>query len=87
MTQSEVRSEIYNEISAERSRQDAKWGNQFNHPDYFWALILGEEFGEIQKSILENDFENLRVELIQVAAVAVQWLEAIQARDPKEMKM
>lgn len=42
-----------------------------------WRLILSEEFAE---AIAENDPERLREELIQVAAVAVAWVEAINRR-------
>jgi NTP pyrophosphatase (non-canonical NTP hydrolase) len=40
--------------------------------------VLGEEFGEVCRALVEND-GNLRVELIQVAAVAVAWAEALAA--------
>jgi hypothetical protein len=44
-------------------------------------LVLGEEFGEVARAMLEDDGdEHLRAELIQVAAVAVAWAEAIDAR-------
>jgi hypothetical protein len=42
--------------------------------------ILTEEWGE---AIAESDPNLLRAELIQVAAVAVQWIEAIDARGVK----
>jgi hypothetical protein len=111
------------EIAQERSRQDAKWGEQ-NHPDgtgksslplhrilhdgpvseingsrhyalglslmakqatdraaergvVSWADILLEEVFE---ALAESDTRKLRVELIQVAAVASQWAEAIDRR-------
>ena len=48
------------------------------------ALCLGEEFGEVCRAVLEsqgdtNDRHNteLRKELVQVAAVAVAWLESL----------
>ncbi len=41
------------------------------------TLVLGEEFGEVCRAVLEGDEANLREELIQVAAVAVAWVEAI----------
>lgn len=42
-----------------------------------WRHILTEEFFE---ATAETDEEKLRVELIQVAAVAVRWVEAIERR-------
>lgn len=90
------------EVSIERGKQDARWGEQ-NHPDgtgeaaagaiarfararcdrkakegtITWADILAEEFFEARA---ESDPEKLREELIQVAAVAVAWVEAIDRR-------
>ena len=64
-------------VSLERSRQDRKWGEQ-NHNPFVWLAILGEEFGELQKAILEYNFadyykeptKEIETELIQVTAVA-----------------
>ena len=107
------------EVASERTRQDAKWGEQ-NHPDgtgdaveplslltvstpaycYLSAgelaelaredcqgafgmgvgtyrHILAEEFFE---ALAEGDPARLRAELVQVAAVAVAWVEAIDRR-------
>ena len=82
---------VLGEISAERTRQDAKWGEQ-NHDDATWHLILAEEFGEISGDICKMVFdakngddidklqENLDKELIQAAAVIVAWVEARKRR-------
>ena len=64
-------------VAQERWRQDKKWGQQ-EHDAFIWLAILGEEFGELQKAVLEVAFPDyyLRLlkqpetELIQVAAVA-----------------
>lgn len=73
------------DVAAERVRQLAKWGPQF-HSAGNWALILGEEYGEACEAALRNLFgpgddlaavDRIREELIQVAAVAVAWIEAI----------
>lgn len=74
--------EVLYEVGRERRRQDEKWGEQ-NHDDLFWLGILGEEFGEVSKAIIEGGPFGptlLRNELIQVAAVAVSWVEAIDRR-------
>lgn len=43
--------------------------------------VLGEEVGEVANAILEGSGDDdLREELVQVAAVAVAWVEAIDAR-------
>lgn len=94
----EVLADVYDEIN----RQDAKWGDQSNHPDGThpyryrqaeanyarlqrqqafaegrgtWRHILDEEVAE---AYAETGAE-LSTELVQVAAVAVQW-RAAQAR-------
>lgn len=53
-------------------------------------LVLGEEFGEVGNAVLEagygneaSDDEHLYEELVQVAAVAVAWAEAVSARARK----
>jgi hypothetical protein len=63
-------------VRAERVRQDEKWGVQ-NHSATRWYTILGEEHGEVAKDVLERNGGGLREELVQVAAVAVAWLEAL----------
>ncbi|EKF9600401.1 hypothetical protein O1C43_000129 [Vibrio cholerae] len=42
-----------------------------------WNAKLGIKKGFASKFILEQETEKLRSELIQVAAVAIQWIEAI----------
>lgn len=73
------------EVQEERQRQDAKWGEQ-NHDDYRWLAILTEEVGELAQAMLHSQFGGEhagteRTELVQVAAVAVQWLECMGRRE------
>lgn len=99
---------IYDEIIAERARQDAKWGEQ-NHEsvsdnfarysglpserdtktwveyhakigDITFAHIAYEEFVEVAAA---PDDVARRAELVQLAAVCVQWIEAIDRRAAK----
>jgi NTP pyrophosphatase (non-canonical NTP hydrolase) len=67
------------DIINERKSQDEKWGSQRDLDPLLWNAILGEEVGEVSKAILEKD-EGLYAELIQVAAVATAWAEAIRAK-------
>lgn len=46
-----------------------------------WADILLEEVFE---ALAESDVPALRTELIQIAAVATQWVEAIERREAKQ---
>lgn len=44
-----------------------------------WLHVLAEEFAEAAEA---DSKANLRAELIQVAAVAIAWIEAIDRRSP-----
>lgn len=81
------RSDIYAAIDAERERQADKWGgaHDWGHgdcsspavDDSTKVMVLAEECGEAARAVLDTDIDQLRTELIQVAAVAVAWLEAL----------
>lgn len=99
------------EVSAERKRQDARWGVQnhpdlppdvqFNHPCGYFELPLADmaraecelAFKQCRGSYAHifveevceaieagRDPASLRAELVQVAAVAVAWIECIDRR-------
>lgn len=83
--------DVIAEVMTERRNQDAKWGQQNQHP-FAWLAILGEEVGEANKAALETyfkydgadgDYSNYRAELIQIAAVAVAMVECIDRDNPK----
>jgi len=74
---------VYDEIRTERTRQDTlaaagRWGGESvaTISDDRRLRVLVEEVGEVARA-LEEDDSQLRVELVQVAAVAVAWLEAL----------
>lgn len=79
-----TRAEVYRLIDAERDQQAIKWG-----PPHAWgqgdcsspdvdertkAAVLAEECGEVARAVLDG--QGLTRELVQVAAVAVAWLES-----------
>jgi NTP pyrophosphatase (non-canonical NTP hydrolase) len=71
-----TRIEIFTLINDERDKQDKKWGALPRHlSDVVWLTILIEEVGEVGRAILQHDWINLKLEIIQVATVAVAWLE------------
>jgi len=75
---------VLDRIVQERGYQDAKWGEQ-NHTDEWWLAILGEEYGEVAQAILHDEFGGnhagtLRAEMVQLAAVAIAWLECMDRR-------
>lgn len=74
-----------NAVGWEREAQFAKWGEQSLN-NYQWLAVLTEEVGELAQAALHDEFGGkaagtLRDELIQVAAVAVQWLEMLEVSD------
>lgn len=83
---------IVEQVENEVQRQIEKWGVQ-KHEPLLWNAILVEEVGEVSKAILETWFqgrpitdngEQYREELIQVAAVAISAIRALDmANDPR----
>ncbi len=68
------------DVLAEMNKQDEKWGADRNQHPFLWQVILGEEFGEVCQAILHDEFGGdhagtARDELVQVAAVALQFIE------------
>ena len=84
-----TRDQIFAAIIAERGRQIAKWYGNGPHdwgegdcssdlvPDPVKAAVLLEETGEVARAMLDHKPADLARELVQVAAVAVAWLEAL----------
>lgn len=69
------------DVSDERRRQNAKWGEQ-NHPLDTWITVLVEEVGEAAQDVLKGRIGECRQELVQVAAVAVAAIEFIDRGCP-----
>jgi NTP pyrophosphatase (non-canonical NTP hydrolase) len=65
---------VFNDILKERKRQKEKWGVDSNEP-MKWMTIITEEVGECCAAILEEDQDNYRDELIQVAATVIAAVE------------
>jgi NTP pyrophosphatase (non-canonical NTP hydrolase) len=74
--------ETARKIRAERQRQTEKWGGEHfvtMAPERVLA-VLTEEVGEVARAILEikrrpEGRAELEAEIVQVAAVAVRWLD------------
>lgn len=75
--------EIIADVIGEMERQDSKWGDQSHLPFHTWNSILTEELGEVAKATLENDYPGQIEELIQVAAVAIQYARAVKLHREK----
>lgn len=80
------------QVLAERVRQEEKWGESTTLPvgvyrsgfgfneNRLWlkAVILQEEVGEVARAILDHETaESLYMELAQVAAVSIAFMESI----------
>lgn len=77
------RTTIYTHIDRERERQNTNFPHQtpqhLTDTPHLCMSVLTEEVGEVARAILNNDRVNLHDELVQVAAVAVAWLEGLEA--------
>lgn len=83
-----TRAQAFQAISEERDRQEIRWAGNHAHgkgscasPDVAEPVkvaVLTEEVGEVARALLDGDRAGLETELVQVAAVAVAWLEALR---------
>jgi hypothetical protein len=73
--------ELWREIIGARVAADKKHGKnsieQVAPDSPRWLTILGEEFGEVCRALTYDGTSDLRSELIDVAAVATAWIDAI----------
>ncbi|EGQ8014064.1 hypothetical protein HFM15_002349 [Vibrio cholerae] len=94
LTKLHMSSGVIEQVIAEMVFQDLKWGESRTLNNHVWDSILSEEVGEVSegrfsmecsKFTLEQQTEKLRAELIQVAAVSIQWIEALdrENQDPR----
>lgn len=87
------RDDVYKLVDIERTRQHIKWHREHdwgfgdcssvNLPNITKSAVLTEECGEVARAVLDRQSDNLRDELVQVAAVAVAWLESFPG-DPQD---
>lgn len=73
-----MNSRIAQQIAAERSRQDAR--HPYDVPDSVMLSVLVEEVGEVARAMNDNTPDDLAEEVMQCAAVAVKWMELLDAR-------
>lgn len=84
MTQSDIITAILAErkAQAERWNKPHEWGfgdcSNERVAENTKAAVLCEECGEVSRAVLEKDEAQLKRELIQVAAVAMAWLEGMK---------
>lgn len=66
---------IFDDIIRERRRQDSI--HPYRVPDSVMLTVLVEEVGEVARALIEEKPEDLRVEVLQCAALCVKWLELL----------
>lgn len=76
---------VFQEIAAERIRQDNKFGPDNEHPPERWLVKLVEEVGEVSMALNDELLDQYYVELIHVAATAVAAIECYKRleKEPK----
>ena len=78
-------------IHKEVQRQVELWGDQSRHDNLFWLGILMEEVGESAKAIIEtsrdtDNLDHLIEEVVQVAAVATSWIDALMINKARKTR-
>jgi len=80
---------ICEHVLRERVHQLKKWGKQLDRTQFEWAVIEMEELGEVAREIFDitlanpeeapdpEQYNDLRSEWVQVAAVAIAAIEAL----------
>ena len=86
-----VKRAVMESIYAERDSQDKRWGPLPRGLDAgTWLGVLMEEVGEVATETITRDlglpgdgidYDRLSAELVQVAAVAISWLEELGLTD------
>jgi|GEM_PF-3341628 len=82
---------VIDDVIQERKHQDIKWGQE-NHCLPLWTSIIGEEYGELCQAIYETilptqgrepkgGYNNMRTEAIQLAAVAIKFIEYLDRKE------
>jgi NTP pyrophosphatase (non-canonical NTP hydrolase) len=79
---------VLTDVANERDAQDCWFGEQ-NHEPEVWLAILTEEVGELTRAMLAARFPQyqhgkcgtMRDEAVQVAAVAVAFVEYLDRRE------
>ena len=77
---SRIQTDLVQHILMERDRQDEKHGAQRDANDFYMQAALNEEVLEASKALFDRKADELRDELVQVAAMALKWLEILEYR-------
>jgi NTP pyrophosphatase (non-canonical NTP hydrolase) len=74
--------DVLDDLVAERAAQDERFGpaTQRGYSIEYWLCVLVEEVGEVADALVERDYGQADLELVQAAATAVAMLEALRER-------
>lgn len=72
---SQLRSEVLELVDDEVFRANTKHGTGPLADPFQVVSILTEELGEVAKAVNQDKLEDARAEMVQVAAVAINWLQ------------
>ena len=70
--------DFHKAVVLEMESQNLRFGDNRTLPDWVWETVMGEEIGEVCSAVLPDDQDrhgNVMTELVQVAAVAHQWID------------
>lgn len=68
--------QIYSDVRDELARQSYIYG-EMKHPGFKWVTILTKQVGELSAAVINQQMDRCRHEAVQVAAVALQIIKAI----------
>ena len=75
---------IYNSIIIERDAQKIRHEKDQAHPPALWIAIIVKQLGQASDQVIRDDIIDvyrLEKQLVQIAAVAVAWLEVLENMD------
>jgi len=72
------RKSLVDRILEERRKYDGEYGPDVHHSPGRWLSASMEELGEIARALHDGKMKNLPVEIVQLAALCLAWLEDIQ---------
>lgn len=73
----EIRQQVYADIEMRCADNIVKWGDRRSLTTLLWGNVLAEEFGEVIAEIGHHRPQEMRKELIDLVAVGVAMIEAI----------
>ena len=69
---------IVDRIISERKKHDEGYGRDVHHSPGRWLSAAMEELGEVARALHDGEMNNLPIELVQLCALCLAWLEDIE---------